>query len=175
MSFLLGYTESFISDRWNIRGHIIVFNALVMIIGIAVLGFAAQPYVRYFGAFLVVAGEVLERRNKCFIPLIIYSGSNSNVCASMTYQANNVVGQWKRAFTSANMVAMGGVGGIIGGTVFRTQDSPNYYPGLATCFTAAVVTILSVTATTIYMLNQNRKQAKGLIVIEGVPGFRYTL
>jgi DMSO reductase anchor subunit len=93
----------------------------------------------------------------------------------MTYQANNVVGQWKRAFTSANMVAMGGVGGIIGGTVFRTQDSPNYYPGLATCFTAAFVTILSVAATSIHMINQNRKQAKGLIVIEGVPGFRYTL
>ena len=79
----------------------------------------------------------------------------------MTYQANNVVGQWKRAFTSANMVAFGGIGGIIGGTVFRTQDAPAYVPGLATCFTAAGATILSVTATTVYMLNQNRKQAKG--------------
>jgi DMSO reductase anchor subunit len=93
----------------------------------------------------------------------------------MTYQANNVVGQWKRAFTSANMVAMGGVGGIIGGTVFRSQDAPQYVPGLITCFLAAGVTIISVAATTVYMLSQNRKQAKGLLVIEGVEGFRYTL
>lgn len=93
----------------------------------------------------------------------------------MTYQQNNIVGQWKRAFTSANMVAMGGVGGIIGGLVFRGQDAPDYVPGLITCFTAAGCTILSVTATTIYMLNQNRKQAKGIIVIEGIPGFRYTI
>ena len=28
-----------------------------MIIGVAVLGFTVQPYVRYFGAFLVVAGK----------------------------------------------------------------------------------------------------------------------
>jgi hypothetical protein len=82
-SFLLGYCEAWISDKYRIRGHIIVFNALLEIIGIAVLGFASQPYVRYFGAFLITGG------------------SNSNVPASMTYQSNNVVGQWKRAFTSA--------------------------------------------------------------------------
>jgi hypothetical protein len=70
---------------------------------------------------------------------------------------------------------MGGVGGIIGGTVFRTQDSPEYIPGLITCFLAAGVTILSVAVTTTYMIIQNRRQARGEIVIEGVVGFRYTL
>ena len=139
------------------RGHILVFNCVLEFIGIAVLGYAEQPYVRYFGAFLLVAG------------------ANSNVPASMTYQANNVVGQWKRAFTSASMVAMGGIGGIVGGTVFRSQNSPEYIPGLATCFTAAGLTILSVCTTSVYMIAQNRKQAMGKIVIEGVEGFRYTL
>ena len=73
------------------------------------------------------------------------------------------------------MVAMGGIGGIVGGTVFRSQDSPRYIPGLATCFTAAGLTILSVCTTSVYMIAQNRKQAMGQIVIEGVEGFRYTL
>jgi hypothetical protein len=86
----LGFTESWISDRWIIRGHIIVFNCALEIIGIAILGFAGRPYVRYFGVFLITGG------------------SNSNVPASMTYQANKIVGQWKRMFTSASMVAMGG-------------------------------------------------------------------
>lgn len=70
---------------------------------------------------------------------------------------------------------MGGVGGIIGGTVFRSQDSPEYTPGLITCFLAAGITILSVGITSIYMIIQNRKQAQGKIIIEGVEGFRYTL
>ena len=156
-SFLLGFTESWVSDRFNIRGHIIVFNCVLEIIGVAVLGFASQPYVRYFGAFLITGG------------------SNSNVPASMTYQANNVVGQWRRAFTSATIVAAGGIGGIIGSCAFRSQDSPEYIPGLITCFLAAGVTMLSVAATTTYMVIKNRQQAKGLIVIEGIEGFRYTL
>ena len=51
-SFLLGFTESWISDRYTIRGHIIVFNCILQIIGVAVLGFASQAYVRYFGAYV---------------------------------------------------------------------------------------------------------------------------
>ncbi|PPJ60117.1 hypothetical protein CBER1_03121 [Cercospora berteroae] len=156
-SFLLGFATSWVSDKYNIRGHVLIFNALLEIIGVAVLGYAEQPYVRYFGAFLITAG------------------CNSNVPASMTYQANNVVGQWKRAFTSATIVAWGGIGGVIGTVAFRSQDSPTYRPGLYTCFTCASVTILSVATTTVYMWHKNRQQAKGLIIIEGVPGFRYTL
>ena len=156
-SFLLGFVESWISDKFNVRAHILIFNGCLEIIGIGILGYADQPYVRYFGAFLIVGG------------------ANSNVPAALTYQANNVVGQWKRAFTSATIVAMGGIGGIIGGTTFRTQDSPDYRPGLYTCFLAAALTIISVMITTLYMFMQNRKQAQGKIVIEGIEGFRYTL
>ena len=95
--------------------------------------------------------------------------------ASLTYQANNVVGQWKRAFTSATIVAMGGIGGIVGSLVFRDQDAPTYHPGLYTCFTAAALTIVSVATTSAYMFVQNKKQAAGRTVIEGMEGFRYTL
>lgn len=156
-SFLLGFAESWISDRFVIRGHILAFNCVLQIIGVAVLGFATQPYVRYFGAFLITGG------------------SNGNVPASMTYQANNIVGQWRRAFTSATIVAAGGIGGIIGSCAFRRQDSPEYIPGLITCFLAAGATLLSVATTTCYFIIKNRQQAKGLVIIEGIEGFRYTL
>lgn len=42
----------------------------------------------------------------------------------MAYQANNIRGQWKRAFASATLVGFGGLGGIAGSTVFRQEDSP---------------------------------------------------
>ncbi|SMY23955.1 unnamed protein product [Zymoseptoria tritici ST99CH_1A5] len=156
-SFLLGFTESYLSDKYNLRGPVLIFNALLEIIGIAILGYASQPYVRYFGAFLITGG------------------ANSNIPAIMTYQANNVVGQWRRAFTAATIVAAGGVGGVIGSVAFRPQDSPGYGPGLWTCFVAAGVTVGSVVTTTVYMWRMNRKQARGECVIEGVVGFRYTL
>ncbi|SMR52333.1 unnamed protein product [Zymoseptoria tritici ST99CH_3D1] len=156
-SFLLGFTESYLSDKYNLRGPVLIFNALLEIIGIAILGYASQPYVRYFGAFLITGG------------------ANSNIPASMTYQANNVVGQWRRAFTAATIVAAGGVGGVIGSVAFRPQDSPGYGPGLWTCFVAAGLTVGSVVTTTVYMWRMNRKQARGECVIEGVVGFRYTL
>lgn len=140
-----------------IRGHIIIFNSVLEIIGVAVLGFASNPSVRYFGAFLITGG------------------ANANVPASLTYQANNIVGQWKRALCSATIVGMGGVGGVVGSLVFRSQDAPTYRPGLYTCFTAAFLTIVSVTTTSIYMFIQNKKQAQGRKVIEGMEGFRYTL
>lgn len=42
----------------------------------------------------------------------------------MAYQANNIRGQWKRAFASATLVGFGGIGGIAGSTIFRAEDSP---------------------------------------------------
>lgn len=112
---------------------------------------------RYFGAYLLTGGAF------------------SNVPAGLTYQANNVVGQWRRAFTSASIIAASGVGGVIGTVVFRPQDAPTYGPGLWTCFVAAGLTIVSVVVTTVYMWRMNKKQARGEVVIEGVVGFRYTL
>ena len=156
-SGLLGFTESWISDKHMIRGHILIFNSLLEIVGIAVLGFAVNPSVRYFGAFLIVGG------------------SNSNVPSSLTYQANDVVGRWKRAFCSATIVGMGGIGGMFGSLVFRSQDAPTYRPDLYTCFIAAALTIVSVATTSMYMISQNKQQAQGRKVIEGIEGFRYTI
>jgi hypothetical protein len=73
---VLGLTESWWSDKYNIRGPVILFNVTIEIIGISVLGFAVNPSVRYFGAFLLVGS------------------SNANVPAALTYQGVNIVGQW---------------------------------------------------------------------------------
>lgn len=95
------YTTAWIGDRYKIRGPIIVFNNLLCIIGLPIVGFHSSAAVRYFGVFIVTAG------------------ANSNIPASMSYQANNIRGQWKRAFCSATLVGFGGIGGICGSLVFR--------------------------------------------------------
>ncbi|MBH1945599.1 hypothetical protein I5L01_15380, partial [Erythrobacter sp. YJ-T3-07] len=71
------------------------------LIGVPIMGWHSNAAVRYFGVFLVTAG------------------ANSNVPAALSYQANNIRGQWKRAFCSATFVGFGGIGGIAGSLVFR--------------------------------------------------------
>lgn len=95
------YGTAWVGDKYRLRGPIIVFNMLLVLIGLPIMGFHSNAAVRYFGVFLTTAG------------------SNSNVPAMMSYQANNVRGQWKRAFSSATFVSFGGIGGIAGSLVFK--------------------------------------------------------
>jgi len=114
LAAILMFATSWAGDKYRTRGPILIFNALIGLIGLSVMGFSQNNAVRYFGVFLAVAG------------------ANANVPASMAYQANNVRGQWPRAFSSATLVGFGGVGGIVSSLVFRSQDSPTYRPGMYT-------------------------------------------
>lgn len=95
------FGTAWFGDKYRLRGPPILINMLLCIIGLPIMGFHPQPAVRYFGVFLVTAG------------------ANSNIPATMSYQANNIRGQWKRAFCSATLVGFGGIGGIAGSLVFR--------------------------------------------------------
>lgn len=95
------YFTGWLGDKYHLRGPIILINMLLVLIGLPIMGFHPNVRVQYFGVFLVTAG------------------ANSNVPATMAYQANNIRGQWKRAFCSATLVGFGGIGGIAGSLVFR--------------------------------------------------------
>lgn len=93
----------------------------------------------------------------------------------MAYQANNIRGQWKRAFASATLVGFGGIGGIAGSTVFRTQDAPSYRPGVWACITCNLVTIVIVIINSVIFKRQNKKADRSEVVLEDDPNFRYTI
>lgn len=111
LAAMLMYGLSWCGDRWHIRAPIIVLNSLISLTGLAIVGFHGNAGFRYFGIFIGVAG------------------CNANIPATMAYQANNIRGQWKRAFCSATLTGLGGIGGIAGSLMFRTQDAPGYVPG----------------------------------------------
>ena len=69
---------------------------------------------------------------------------------------------------------MGGVGGIAGSLVFRSQDAPEYRPGIYACITANCMIIVLVLGMTWKLMRDNKKQARGELIIENEPGFRYT-
>lgn len=137
------YATGWFGDRYRTRGPVIVFNSMLCLIGLPIMGFHSNPAVRYFGVFLTTAG------------------ANANVPAAMSYQANNIRGQWKRAFCSATFVSFGGIGGIAGSLVFRTQDIPHYKPGIYACIATSLLNVILVGCMTLYFRNLNGKADRG--------------
>lgn len=148
---------AWIGDKYHIRGPLVIFNALLGLVGLPLLGFATNNAVRYFGVFLAT------------------TSCNANVPTILTYQANNIRGQWKRALASATLVGMGGVGGIVGSTIFREQDKPAYRPGMYGCILASGLIVLITCGLTLKFHRANKRAASGGKAIEGLVGFRYTL
>jgi hypothetical protein len=140
---LVMFTQAYYADKMHLRGPTIVFNATLGLIGLPLLGFAANDGVRYFGVFLATI---------C---------ANANVPAVLTYQANNIRGQWKRAFSSASLVGFGGIGGIIGSTVFRDQDAPRYRPGIEACMIANGLILVLVALMTLKFWRANKRVERG--------------
>jgi MFS family permease len=151
------YIQAYYGDKWHLRGPIIVFNACLGLIGLPLLGYTTNNAVRYFGVFLATIS------------------CNANVPALLTYQANNIRGQWKRALASATFIGAGGIGGIIGTTVFRDRDSPTYGPGILACIIANALIVVIVAALSFKFYRANKRVDDGGKLIEGLIGFKYTL
>lgn len=156
------FTTGYIGDKYHVRGPIIIFNMILCLIGLPIMGWASSPAVRYFGVFLVTAG------------------ANSNIPATMSFQANNLRGQWKRAFCSATLVGFGGIGGIAGSLVFREQDKlTGYKPGMYACIACALLIIVMVVICDVAFYFQNKLADEGKVILEShedssAPDFRYT-
>ncbi|KAL4926660.1 major facilitator superfamily domain-containing protein [Aspergillus undulatus] len=151
------FLQGVVADKWRTRGPIVAVNAGMALLGLGLLGYVESPAPRYFGVFLATIG------------------GNANCPALVSWQSNNIRGQWKRALTSATLIGGGSIGGILGTTVFRAQDAPDYMPGLLTTMLANAVNILIVGALTLKFWRANSRVDDGGKAIEGLPGFKYTL
>ncbi|KAJ5826182.1 phthalate transporter [Penicillium riverlandense] len=144
------YAEGWLGDKWHCRSPFIILNALQAIVGLCLLEWTSSPGVQYFGVFLVCAG------------------CNANVPAVLSWQANNIRGQWKRAFCSASMISFGGTGGIVGALVFRAQDVPEYFPGVVASIVCNVIILIIAGMLTLYMYKANQKAKRGIKSCSGI-------
>ena len=148
--------SSWLGDAYRLRGPIITFNSLCLIAGFCMFGFASQVTVRYVGVFLATGAYV------------------SNWAALNSYQANNIIGQWKRAATAAAVTAMNGLGGVAGSFIVVQTQAPRYITAIWVSIGSHILMIACVMAFSVYFYIFNRQQSKGKRVIEGTPGFRFT-
>ena len=70
------YTCAWLGDKYHLRGPFIMANGVMGLIGLPLLGFAHNVGARYFGVFLATTAV------------------NANVPCILTFQANNIRGQW---------------------------------------------------------------------------------
>jgi hypothetical protein len=137
----------------------IIFNALCLIAGFIMFGFpvSSQVTVRYIGTYLTTGAYV------------------SNWAALNAYQANNIVGQWKRVTIAASISASDGLGGIAGSYIVRAQEAPWYPTAVWVSIASHILMIAIVGAFTIYFRQANNAERKRHRVIEGMvsgPNFR---
>ncbi|KAG7292798.1 hypothetical protein NEMBOFW57_002842 [Staphylotrichum longicolle] len=140
--------SSWFADKYRIRAPVITFNALCLITGFAVLGFASNSGARYFGVFLATGAYV------------------GNWAALTAYQANNVVGQWKRVFTVAACTMFNGAGGIAGSFIVRNFEAPTYPTAVWVSIGSHILMISVVIALSIHFYFANRAQSRKSGVLE---------
>jgi cyanate permease len=154
---IMSITTGIVADRLHMRSPFIVGYSLLVMVGYALIGWGPNQGARLTGIFLAVCG------NNCALP------------AAMAFLANNVVGSSKRQFAVPIQTVFGGLGGIIGSLVFRSQDAPGYRPGLYASFACMALNILAAGGLGLYFRRQNKKADEEGKILEGLPGYRYTL
>lgn len=148
--------SSIVGDRYQLRGLVITFNCICTIVGFCMLGFASQVTVRYVGTYLATGAYV------------------SNWAAMNAYQANNIVGQWKRATFAAAITACNGLGGIAGAFIVRSEEAPRYMTAIWVSIGSHILIIVIVAMFTAYFWIANGRQRKGKALLEKTMDFRYT-
>lgn len=149
-------TTSIISDRFGIRGPVITFNCLCLIVGFAMLGFSNQVAVRYVGTFLATGAYV------------------SNWAALTAFYQSNICGQYKRAFTAAVVTMFNGAGGIAGSFIVRQAEAPHYWTAIWISIGSHVIIIMLVAIFAAWFFVANSRQRTGKALLEGTHGFTYS-
>ncbi|PWN87094.1 MFS general substrate transporter [Acaromyces ingoldii] len=152
-------TTGYLSDKTQIRSIWIVINALLAIMGMALFTFLPRTMVagRYAGVFLCCGGV------------------NSNVPLVIGWSQVSIRQQSKRAYTSALIVAFGGVGGIVSALVFMEKQAPTYRIGIWFTIAAHIFIIVACAGLSSFFSFRNRKADAGEVVLENHQGFRYQL
>ncbi|OJJ48041.1 hypothetical protein ASPZODRAFT_131688 [Penicilliopsis zonata CBS 506.65] len=157
MAIFLAMIPAVLADRWHIRGPFVSAQALLAIVGLCMMAFLSSPVSRYVGVFLGEAG--------------VYG----LVTGVMAWQANNIHGDARRAIYSAIQIMFGGIGGLFATLVFRQQDAPKYVPGIVAVVACCGTTFALSIVLMLGLRWANRRADRGKSIINGLPGFRYTI
>ena len=110
-AFILTMSTAVFTERTRRRTPFIIANSALAIVGYILLIASHRPGISYTGTVLATGGI------------------HSAIAIILSWPANNVSGQTKRATANAMQVSMGSLGGIIGTQLYRTEWSPRFFVG----------------------------------------------
>lgn len=154
---LLSITTGIYADRVRKRSPFIIGYCILVIVGLIMIGFGNNTGCKLAGIFLAVAG------NNCCIPTVL------------AFLANNVASNSERQVAVPIQTIFAGLGGIVGSTIFREQDYPEYKPGLYATIGCMALCIIMTGGLALFYRRENRKADDEGKILEGMPGFRYTI
>ena len=157
VAMFVAYSFAVISDRYFVRVPVIVAQCVMTIIGLGMLFAQNNRGVQLAGTFFGVAG------------------ANGNIPAVLNFSQNNIAGQSKRSFVSVVVVSFGGIGGIFASTAFQAKDAPLYRKGLYATLACQSFNVVCSLGLATYFYFVNKKVRAGTKVVEGKPGFTYTI
>ncbi|KAG6889517.1 hypothetical protein C0995_000397 [Termitomyces sp. Mi166 len=131
-----------VSDRFGARGLVIMFSALLKIVGFVVFLVSSSLHVKYGSLFLIVAG------------------SHSAAPALLTWNANNTSPHTRRATAIAVGSIMTNTGGVLSTWLLGTLSSAPFYKKANITFLIFSILIFVMSGINIvYLSSQNRKKA----------------
>jgi len=139
-----------------LRAPWLLLNCVLGVVGYALIAYTESFGARYTGVFLCLAG------------------ASANCPAMLAYQANNIVGQSKKAFASAMTISWAGIGGILAAVTYREQDAPKYLPGFDTTMASQGLMFFLILFSTWRFWKDNKAAKAGEKIIEEREGFLYT-
>ncbi|TXT05348.1 uncharacterized protein COLE_06668 [Cutaneotrichosporon oleaginosum] len=152
-------SSAFLADNVrNCRSVAVAFNATCVIVGTAMYSQLplSQKAARYAGVFIALGG------------------CNSNVPLILSWAQTSIRSQSKRGFTSALIVAWGGIGGIIASVAFIQKEAKDGYPtGVFLTIGMNAAVVACAVGLNLFYNWQNKRAARGEVILEGEPEFRY--
>lgn len=147
-----------ISDKVpRARCAMVIFNCICAIVGVLLFSHldVGQKGARYFGVFLACGGV------------------NANLSLSIGWAQSSIRAQSKRGFSSALVVAWGGIGGILSSVAFMEKEAPSYPTGIYLIIAMEVASIAFAALLALWFIYQNKRADRGQVVLEDDPNFRY--
>jgi predicted MFS family arabinose efflux permease len=138
-----------LSDKYNIRGVLILASTVVGIVGYAVLYGTTSPGAGYAGTMIAAVGVF------------------PSIPVALAWAGGNAGGDMKRGVVIAAVIGIGNLGGICSSFIYRSVDTPRFHIGHGTVIGCL---LLSFVGTCIAMFTYSRlnKQKEELCAREGI-------
>lgn len=139
----LTLSAAILSEKVKLRAPFIIGGASLAAIGYIILLSSEKPGVAYFGTILAAGG--------------IYPAT----AIVLSWPANNVSGQTKRATANAMQISIGNLGAVLGTQLYRTESAPRFFLGHGFALGYLVANVFVVGPLWFVLKRENERRDKG--------------